>query len=116
MLSQNVAPTFFPRLVIAVIAVLSVALIVNSRNSTKAARDGIARGTLVTAGVMIATVALIPRLGMLATTSLASIALPLTWGERRWLRIALLAIGLPASIYLIFDLGLDMRFPQGLLL
>lgn len=67
------------------------------------------------AGVITVAVALVPRLGMLTTVCLASIVLPICWGERRALRIALLAVGLPLSIYVIFVFALGMRFPEGLL-
>lgn len=115
MLSQNVPPTFFPRLVLTVIAAMSLVLVVSGARLEAVRRERVPRRVLVTAAVLITTVVLIPRLGMLSTLSLASIVLPLSWGERSALRITLLAVGLPLSVYLVFVLAFDMRFPRGLL-
>ncbi len=115
MLSQNIPPTFFPRLVLAVIAALSVVLVVSGSKRRGEPREKVSSAVFVTAAAITLTVMLVPRLGMLATVCLASIVLPVCWGERRALRIALLAVGLPLSIYLIFAVGLGMRFPEGVL-
>ena len=116
MLSQNVPPTFFPRLILGVIATLSAVLLVSGSKQKGEARDRLPAAVWVTAATMAAIVALIPRLGMLATVFLAAIVLSLSWGERRAWRIALLAVGLPLSVYLIFVRALGMRFPDALLL
>ncbi len=115
MLSQNVPPTFFPRLVLGVIAALSAALLVRGSTRQGEPKEKVPASVFVTAAIITAIVALVPRLGMLSTVCLASIVLPLTWGERRVWRIALLAVGLPLGIYLIFVLPLGMRFPDALL-
>lgn len=115
MLSQNIPPTFFPRLVLYVIAGLSAVLVVSRWKRNSDTKKRVPRGVFVTAAVITATVALVPRLGMLATLCLASIVFPLCWGERHALRITLLAVGVPLSIYAIFVLGLGMRFPEALL-
>ena len=41
--------------------------------------------------------------------------LSLLWGERRVAIVLAIAIGLPLGIFLLFDLGLEVRFPRGLL-
>ena len=115
MLSQNVPPTFFPQLVLAVIALLSAALVVSGSKRKSELRNKASPAVLVTAAVITLTVAILPRLGMLATVCLVAIVLPLCWGERRALRIGLLAVILPLGIYVIFVLALGMRLPRGLL-
>lgn len=115
MLSQNVPPTFFPRLVLYVIAALSLVLVVSGWGRTRLPKERVSRGVAMTAVVITAAVALVPRLGMLATLGLASIVLSVSWGERRRLRIAFLAACVPLSIYLIFVLALGMRLPEALL-
>ena len=42
--------------------------------------------------------------------------LPIAWGERRYKLVAALAVFLPISIYVVFTLGLDVRFPAGRML
>ena len=90
MLSQNVPPTFFPRVVLFILAVLSI--------------------------ILIFTGVLAYFLGTLVTLAVIAIVLPIAWGERRYRLIATLAICLPISIYIVFTLGLDVRFPAGRLL
>ncbi len=115
MLSQNVPPTFFPRLVLLALALLSLALVVLSRNERDEPRAPLERPVYVTAGIFTITVALVPYLGLLATVFLVSIGLSLYWGERRALRIAGLALGLPLAVYVVFVLALGMPFPSGVL-
>jgi len=90
-------------------------LVVSGSQRRGEPREKVSSAVFVMAAAITLTVMLVPRLGMLATVCLASIVLPVCWGERRALRIALLAIGLPLSIYLIFAVGLGMRFPEGVL-
>lgn len=115
MLSQNVPPTFFPRLLLFVIAVLSLGLVASAWKRRREPGRKLRAPVLVTAAILVLAVALVPRLGTLVTIFLVSIVLPLYWGERRVARIALLAVTLPLAIHLLFALGLGMRFPPGLL-
>ena len=112
-LSQNVPPTFFPRAVLAAIAVLSLGLIVSARRERDEPKPVVEPSVFVTAGIFTSTVALVPYLGMLAAVGLVSIALPLYWGERRARRIVGLALGLPLAVHVVFVLALGMRFPSG---
>lgn len=131
-LSQNVPPTFFPRLVIATAALLGGLLVAGGirRRVGKAARPADAgeastphgkagRAGLpppvfwATAGLVAAAGVLIPLVGTLLTLGLVAIALPLLWGERRFSHVAVLALGLPGAIYTVFTLGLGVRFPIG---
>ncbi len=115
MLSQNVPPTFFPRIVLAVLALLSLALLAFSRNKRDEPSAPLERPVYVTAGIFTVAVALVPYVGMLATVFLVSIGLSLYWGERSVIRIAGLALGLPLAVYVVFVLALGMRFPSGVL-
>ncbi len=112
MLSQNVPPTFFPRLVLGALALSALALLVPARGEP-ARPDPIRAEILVTAALLVVFVWLMPRFGMLATASLVAIVLPIYWGERRKLVVGGLAVGLPLALYLIFVLALGMRLPRG---
>ena len=115
MLSQNVPPTFFPRLVVGAIAFLSIALVGLGLRPVTREREKIQPEALVTAVIFIIAVALVPHLGMLATVFLVALVLPVYWGERRKVWIAMLAIGLPVAIHVVFALALGMRLPRGVL-
>jgi len=115
MLSQNVPPTFFPRLVLAMIALLSVALVARGFRRSREARERVEAAVYVTAAIVTGSIFLVAPLGMLLTVSLLAVALPLCWGERRAGRIAILAVVLPLAIYVVFTLALGVRFPAGVL-
>ncbi len=116
MLSQNVPPTFFPRLVLSLVAILSVVLIFNGLGKSPEVSVRIEPAVPITAAIVVLAGVLAGILGTLPTLGLIAIALPLAWGERRLRPIGILAIGLPASIYLIFSVALGIRFPPGRLL
>ncbi len=113
MLSQNVPPTFFPRLVVTIVAALSVVLIVTGLRKDKVSAPAVSPAVFVTAGIVVAAGFLVEWVGTLPTLSLIAVALPLAWGERRFPRIGLLAVGLPSAIYVIFSMALGIRFPAG---
>lgn len=113
-LSQNVPPTFFPRLVLTCIAACSAFLLFTSGPSDTRT-DKPPALVYVTAVIVLATPALIGLLGTWLVIAGLSAALPLLWRERRPVRILALALGLPVAVYLIFTLALGVRFPTGAL-
>jgi hypothetical protein len=116
MLSQNVPPTFFPRLVLSVVALLSVTLIFSGLRKTPKTSSRIEPAVAVTALIIVVAGVLVGLLGTMLTLSMIAVAIPVAWGERRSRPIGVLAIGLPAGIYVIFSLALGIRFPTGRLL
>lgn len=115
MLSQNIPPTFFPRLVLTVIALLSVFLVVKGLGTTRESKKPISKRVFVTAAVITGAVVLMQPLGVWLTVSLLAIVMPFAWGERSYRRLAILALALPLGIYVTFTLALGIRFPAGLL-
>jgi len=116
MLSQNVPPTFFPRIVISVIAVLSLSLVFGGLRKVAGDADKIDPAVPVTATIIILAGVLVTYLGTFVTLALVTVALPLAWGERRLWAIGCLALGLPISIYLVFSIALGIRFPPAQIL
>ena len=114
-LSQNIPPTFFPRLVLMIIVGLSVVLILSGLRSEKKPSAKIPSTVLVTALVITVAVAVTEVAGIFPVLFLVSVVLPLCWKERRFHFIALLALFLPTSIYLIFTIILGVQFPHGLI-
>lgn len=113
MLSQNIPATFFPRLVLFVLAGLSVILILTGLRRTPEQLGGIPGSVFLTAGVITLAIFMVKPLGTLLTVALLSVTLTWLWGERSWKRIISLAIGLPLAIYVVFAIGLQVRFPAG---
>ncbi len=113
MLSQNVPPTFFPRLVLAIIALLSLTLVISGLRRTAETKEIIEPAVFVTAAIIAVAGLLLSFIGALMTLFLVAIVLPIAWGERRTHLIGALAVCLPAAIYLIFSLALGIRFPAG---
>lgn len=113
MLSQNVPPTFFPRLVISVVAVLSAVLVVTGVRREPEISGALPAAFWTTVAIIASAGVLTGLLGTLVTLGIIAVALPIAWGERRYGLIGALAVCLPASIYLVFTLGLGVRFPAG---
>lgn len=116
MLSQNVPPTFFPRLVLAGIAILSVVLIARGLKRAAEPRPRIGATVGATALVIVLTPLAIGAIGTWLTIAAVCLAVPWLWGERRWRRFSLVAIGMPAFVYLVFARALELRFPVGRLI
>lgn len=113
MLSQNVPPTFFPRLVLAIIALLSVLLILQGLRKERDVNERVEPAVYVTAAIIAVAGILLSYAGTFLTLFLIAIVLPIAWGERRLHFVGGLAICLPAAVYLVFTLALGVRFPSG---
>ncbi len=115
MLSQGIQPAVFPRLMIAVIAILSLILIVQGRRKPATARKPVPIVAFVTAGLLAVFVAAIDWVGAMIAIFLFCLVLPVLWGERRYLWIAGFAVLFPLSIFILFSKMLEVRFPLGIL-
>lgn len=119
-LRQGVLPTDFPRLVIAVIAVLALLLpfehIAHARRGSDIDEERSVKVkpiSMVTALVLIGLVAIMIPFGMYPTMVLASAVMPLLWGERRFGRLALYVLLFPLAVLLLFEQGLRVNLPPG---
>lgn len=108
--AQNVQPATFPRLVIAVMAVL--AAVVGLQAYRRPGRRPAAMPAMVpvSATVMIAFVATFQLLGIVPAMVLLCAGLPVLWGERRWRLILPFALLLPAAVMLLFGTVLGVYF------
>ncbi len=113
--AQNVQPATFPRLVIAVIAVLCGALAMLSFRTDSARKRPVKPMVPVTAAMMVAFVVAFDTLGFIAAMVLFAGAMPMLWGERRWRFVLPFAVLFPAAVYLVFVVGLGVHFDPGLL-
>jgi len=115
MLSQGIQPAVFPRAMIAVIAFLSVIVIIQGRRKAAATRKPVPIVAFATAGLLGVFVAAIDWVGMMIAIFLFCLVLPVLWGERRYLWIAVFAVLFPVSIFMLFSKLLEVRFPPGIL-
>ena len=115
MLSQGIQPAVFPRLLIGVIAILSMILIIQSRRKPATVRKPVPLVAFSTAGLLAVFVAAIDWVGMMIGILLFCLVLPALWGDRRYLWIAVFAVLFPAGIFMLFSKMLEVRFPLGIL-
>ena len=124
-LSQNVPPEFFPRLLLAFIAALSVLLMLrpgggkggNGGDSGIGGAGGAGvenRKGLAAAAAAWTGCALFHFAGAVPALLFSCAALSFVLGERRRGILALYALGFPAAVYIVFALLLEVRFPEGL--
>ncbi|WP_110647510.1 tripartite tricarboxylate transporter TctB family protein [Salinicola peritrichatus] len=110
-LSQNISAAFFPRVLIAAVAILAVVLVVFDREKLSVRLPS--RATLLTGVGITAGVALIPWLGVLPVVFLVALGLPLLWGVRRWQVLLAYSLAVPIAIWVVFTLLLQLHFPTG---
>jgi hypothetical protein len=114
MLSQGIPPTQFPRMLVGIIAILTLVMVIQARSRQDANKKPVPVVALVTAGFLVVFVAAIEWIGTIGAIVLFCIALPILWGERRFGWIAAYAVLFPSGVYLLFVKVLEVRFPAGL--
>ena len=122
LLTQNIPPEWFPRLLIWLIAILSLVLPFEHRFLEKGKKGldedratRIPAGAIVTAALLLVVVASIIVLGTYLAMMLVCAALPLLWGERRWKILIPYVILFPTLVALLFTKVLRVFFEPGLI-
>src|SRR5688500_20226769 len=110
-LSGGFGAEAFPRLVLGVIAALSVLLFFYGPASEPQAR--IPAMVYYTAGSLVAFMALVPLAGMLGAMLVFLVGLGYLWGERRAWFLLLVSAALMAVIWGVFVRGFAVQLPQG---
>lgn len=114
-LAQNVQPATFPRLVLAIIAALTVLMMALGFRRVEPARRTPKLVMLMTVALMVAFVIAFGTLGSLAAMMLFCLVMPVVWGERLSAKLVVYALAFPLTVYLIFDVGLGVYFPPGVI-
>jgi putative tricarboxylic transport membrane protein len=121
LLTQNIPPEWFPRLLLWSIVVLSVSLPFEHRfiKGGKERLDSdrlhrIPSMVLITIGLLSVVVASVYVVGTFFAMIFVCAALPLLWGERRWKILVPYAIIFPLIIAFIFTQVLRVYFQPGL--
>lgn len=113
-LAQNVQPATFPRMVIFVIVVLTVLMMVLGIRHKEKKRYLPKPAMLITGTLMVLFVVAFQTIGLLGAMFIFSIVTPLLWRARPSVTLVLYALLFPASVYVIFVLGLGVYLPPGL--
>jgi putative tricarboxylic transport membrane protein len=108
--AQNVQPATFPRLVLGVIAVLTVAMMILGRGPAARRRAPVPAMTWLSAAIAVGFVLAFQWLGIVPAMMLLCLGLPVLWGERRWHLVIPFGLGFPLAVYLLFAELLDVHF------
>ncbi|WP_395454382.1 tripartite tricarboxylate transporter TctB family protein [Azospirillum melinis] len=124
-LDSDVGPARFPLIYAGILVVLSAILVIgrllpSRRNQERTAAERaqpatgfrfapVAIGVVATA----AYIYLISLVGYIPTTVVFLIGMMRLMGQRSWIRVPLLAVGITAFLYLIFLYGLQIPLPVG---
>jgi len=105
---------FFPRLILALIAILAVCILLGFGNPAMDKPEPIRGIVWVTAAILAAYTVALEILGMWPTSFLLLVGLGWLWGERSLAKLSFAAVGLLAVIWLVFVRLLKGNFPDGL--
>lgn len=122
LLSQNVGPEKFPRLVLTAFVLLALGLPIEHRfvrggreRLDSDRRRPIGTRTWLTAGLLVLIGALMPYAGTLLSLVLVCLLLPPLWGDFRPRVVVPFAIVFPLIVKLVFEDLLKVSFEPGLL-
>lgn len=114
-LAQTIQPSVFPRMVLAVIALLAGLMMVRSFRIDSSPARPVRPMVLFTAAMMLGFVVVFQVLGIVAAMVLFCAAMPVAWGARRWAAVIGFAVLFPAAVYAVFAIGLSVHFEPGIL-
>jgi len=112
-LTQGVPPQSYPRLLVWVLILLSVALVLEARGRTNAVMKHAPMIVYKTAMALIIATLSIQWLGIFGAMLITCSASAVMWDERRYVITALFAVLLPLAVYGLFHGILEVEFPLG---
>lgn len=110
-LKRGIQPSDFPQLVIGLIAALSIWLLIRGRESAPRPLPSV---VWVTMAVLL-VFPILTAVDLFLALGVSAGALAACWGERRIPALLLVSVLIPVVVFLLFDLGFEIRFPRGLL-
>jgi putative tricarboxylic transport membrane protein len=114
--SDRLGPTFYPRVLSVVLAVLAVVLIARSLTgrSDPSPLSRVRVGRLFPVfGLMLSWVGLLPYLGFPMVTPLLLAGVMWILGHRRWRSLVAVSLGVTLALYLVFVRALNVLVPMG---
>lgn len=122
LLGDNIRPETFPKILIAIIALMSLYLPFENNFLKKQQKDldkdraePILKITWITIGFLIIATIISTFLGIVLTMSFVCLGLPLIWGEKNLLLVIVYSIIFPILIYLVFQKLLGVYLEPGIL-
>ncbi|WP_136440935.1 tripartite tricarboxylate transporter TctB family protein [Pacificoceanicola onchidii] len=113
-MAQGMPATHMPRLILGVIAALTVLMILQSLSKGGEALGGLPPWQMpATAAVLGLAALLFTSLGVPLVFFGVCLTLPIMWGTRKYAAVAAFAVGVPVAIYIVFKLLLGLRLPMG---
>lgn len=114
-MNSGMPATYMPRLVLAIIVLLTALMLVQSLISGKGETIGNVPPWQVGATAILLAVSalLFTKLGVPLVFFGVCFAMPVLWGARNYRAIALFAVSIPVVIYIVFKLLLGLRLPMG---
>jgi Tripartite tricarboxylate transporter TctB family len=104
---------FFPRLVVALIAVLAVCIALGIGNPAMERPPPIPVNVWITLAALLAYIAAIELIGMWLASFALLVGLGRMWGEKNYVKLGVAAGALLAVIYFVFVRVLKSNFPGG---
>lgn len=114
-LARGLQPATFPRLVTALILILAVIAFINDLRKPPAPGTPLPKVLFATTLLLVIFSALVTLNLFLMALVAATVGTALLWGERRVLVLLALALS-PLMAIVLFDIGLEVRFPRSPLL
>ncbi len=122
LLTQNIAPEWFPRLLLWVIVLMSLILpfehrfVSGGKKSLDRDREQrIPNKVIVTAGLLILVVASVEVFGTFLAMVFVCAALPILWGERRWKVLVPYVVIFTVVVAFVFTKILKVYFQPGII-
>lgn len=113
-MAQGMPATHMPRLILGVIAGLTILIMAQAVLSGGEALGDLPPWQVVATVALMASAAfLFPVIGVPLTFLGVCAMLPILWGRRNYMGIAGFSVGMPVAIYIVFKLLLGLRLPMG---
>lgn len=113
-MAQGMPATHMPRLILGVIAGLTVLMVLQSLAKGGEALGGLPPWQMpATAGVLALAAILFTSFGVPLVFFCVCVVLPIMWGTRNYGAVLAFAVGVPVAIYIVFKLLLGLRLPMG---
>lgn len=113
-LAQGMPATHMPRLVLGLIAGLTVLMMIQGLRAGAGEQKPAPTATVwATVALLGAAAACFEVLGVPLVFAAICATLPALWGARNWPAIIVFAAAIPTAIYIVFRLVLGVRFPVG---
>jgi hypothetical protein len=114
-LAQGMGAAVFPRLILGVIMVLALWLAASCRGRADPEREPFHRMILLTVLATLAFMIVLKFLGIYGAILFSFVGIGRLWGERRWILLAAIAVGMAVVTHLLFVSAFGIPLPRGMI-